>query len=87
MACKLRVAFLTNVDNDFPIADADLQRYETIVALGVVIAESADKATHRTNPSFAFASISMKSFGCSAVAFHATAANFRRDVDSSLVSL
>ena len=87
MACELRVAFLTNVDNDFPIASTDLQRHRAIVALGVAVAESADKATHRTNPSFAFASSSMKSFGCSAVSFHATAANFRRDVDSSLVSL
>ena len=81
------MAFLTNVDNDFPIANADLQRHRAVVALGVAVAESADKATHRTYPSLAFASISMKSFERRVVAFYATAANFRSGVYSSLVSL
>jgi hypothetical protein len=83
----VRVAFLTNVDDDLTIASADLQRHDAIVALGVAIAESADKAAHRTYPSFALASIFMKSFECSVGAFHATVANFQRDVDFSLFSL
>jgi hypothetical protein len=86
-ACKMRVTIQTDIDDDLSIADADLQRHGSIIVLGDVIAESADKAAHRTHPSFAFASIFMKPFDCSVVAFHATAANFRRDVDSSLFSL
>jgi hypothetical protein len=46
IAFKVRVAFLTNVDDDFSIASADLQRHVAIVALGDTVAESADKATH-----------------------------------------
>jgi hypothetical protein len=87
IACKLRVAFLTNVDDDLSIASADLQRHGAIVDFGVAIAESADKATHRTYLSLAFASISMKSFDCSVVAFYATTYSVRRGVYSSLVSL
>jgi hypothetical protein len=83
----MRIAFLTNVDDDLSIASADLQRHGAVVVLGVAIAESADKATHRTFPSFALASIFMKSLECSVVAFYAAAANCRRGVDSSLVSL
>jgi len=41
-ACKMWVAIQTNVDDDFSIADVDLQRHGSIVALGVAIAESAD---------------------------------------------
>jgi hypothetical protein len=49
--------------------------------------ESTDKATHRTYPSLAFASVSMKSFECRVIIFYATAANFRSGVGSSLISL
>jgi len=83
----MRVAIPTNVDDNFSIADVDLQRHGSIVALGDTIAESANKAAHRTYPSFAFASIFMKPFDCSVVAFQATAANFQRGVDFSLVPL
>jgi hypothetical protein len=31
IAFMVRVAFLTNVDDDFPIASADLQRHETLL--------------------------------------------------------
>jgi hypothetical protein len=65
----MRVAILTNVDDDFSIADTDFQRHRTIIAIGVTVAESANKAAHRTYPSFAFASIFMKPFDCSVVAF------------------
>jgi hypothetical protein len=44
----MRVAILTNVDDNFSIADADLQRHESIIAIGVAIAESADKTAHLT---------------------------------------
>jgi hypothetical protein len=64
IVCKLRVAFLTNVDDDLSIASADLQRHRAIVAFGVAIAESADKATHRTYLSLAFAAIFVKSYEC-----------------------
>jgi len=57
--CKLRIAILTNVDDNLSIADADLQRHGSVIALGVAIAESAAKAAHRTYLSFAFASVSM----------------------------
>jgi hypothetical protein len=70
---RLRVALLINVYNDFSIDSADLQRHGAIVALGVAVAESVDKATHRTYPSLAFASNSMKSHVCRVDAFYATA--------------
>jgi hypothetical protein len=81
------VAFLTNVDDDLSIADADLQRHRAIVALGVTVAESADKAAHRTYRSLTNSSIFMKSSEFAVVAFYATANSVRRGVGSSLVSL
>lgn len=86
IACKVSVAFLTNVDDDFSITRTDLQRHRAIIALGVAVAESADKSPHHTYPSLGFSPVSMKSYECR-VAFYATADNFRRIVDSSLVFL
>jgi hypothetical protein len=86
-ACKMGVTIQTDIDDDLSIADADLQRHGSLIVLGDAIAESADKATHGTYPSFALASIFMESFECSVVAFYAVAFNARRASTSFLVSL
>jgi len=49
-ACKVAVAILTNVNDKFSIADAELQRHEAVVALGADVAESTDITAHRTCP-------------------------------------
>jgi hypothetical protein len=46
-AGNVRPAFSANVDDDFSIAGADLQRDEAIGAFGATAAESTDIAAHR----------------------------------------
>jgi hypothetical protein len=48
IAFKVRVAFRTNIDDDFSVACADLKRHESIVAVGVAMTESTDKTNHHT---------------------------------------
>ena len=50
-AGNVRPAFSANVDDDFSIAGADLQRDEAIDAFGVTAEESTDIAAHRDQPS------------------------------------
>ncbi|HWR63336.1 MAG TPA: hypothetical protein VN365_02910 [Candidatus Thermoplasmatota archaeon] len=38
---------MTNVDDNYSIADADLQRQGTIITLGVTVTESTNKSAHR----------------------------------------
>jgi hypothetical protein len=42
----MKAAIMTNVDDNFSIADTDLQRDEAIGAFGVTAAESTDIAAH-----------------------------------------